>query len=139
MRTITLTIPGKPFGKQMPRSTRTGINYTPTETKSYMNFIKMAYVEKYGNNTPFLEGALFMSINAYFPIPVSTSNKQRLLMLEAKIRPAKKPDLKNILAGVEDSLEGLCYQNDSHIVEHTLLKWYAEKPRVEVCISEIEG
>ena len=137
MSKITLTIPGKPFGKQMPRSTRTGINYTPKETKSYMNLIKMCYIEKYGNDAPFLEGALFMNINAYFDIPKSISKKKRLLMLSNEIRPTKKPDSKNILAGAEDALEGLCYQNDSHIVEHNLYKWYAEKPRVEIEVKEI--
>jgi len=37
----------------------------------------------------------------------------------------KKPDLTNMAKGIEDALEGICYKNDSAIVDEHLKKRYA--------------
>ena len=44
-----------------------------------------------------------------------------------------------MLKGVEDALKGLWYVDDSQIVGYGELgKWYAERPRIEVTMQEIE-
>lgn len=48
MKQIRFTIPGKPFGKQRPKFSRAGAyvkTYTPKETTSYENLVKLFYNE----------------------------------------------------------------------------------------------
>jgi crossover junction endodeoxyribonuclease RusA len=55
-------------------------------------------------------------------------------------RPRMKGDLDNYNKILLDSLQGLCYYNDSQIVEiHSYRKDDKIKPRVEILISRPEG
>ena len=49
MKQIRFTIPGQPFGKQRPKFSRAGAyvkTYTPKETTSYENLVKLFYNRK---------------------------------------------------------------------------------------------
>lgn len=135
MNTIILTIPGKPFGKQRPRVTKTGIAYTPQETVNYENFIKLLYMQKYRDLK--LEGPLRMIIRAFYKIPKSASRKDKELMEQNIIRPTKKPDVDNIVKVVLDALNDLAYEDDRQIVELYVSKFYAEDEFVEVVVEEV--
>jgi Holliday junction resolvase RusA-like endonuclease len=66
-------------------------------------------------------------------VPQSWSRRKRADAIADKIRPKTKPDVSNILKGIEDALNGVWYADDSQIVEYGLIgKWYAEEPRVYV-------
>ncbi|GAI25942.1 unnamed protein product [marine sediment metagenome] len=89
---ITLIIPGKPIAKQRARTVKnkyTGqvMSFTPKETINYAALIKQIYIDKYGLYK--LNGAIRQVINAYYPIPKSTSRKKRGLMLKSELRPPK--------------------------------------------------
>jgi Holliday junction resolvase RusA-like endonuclease len=58
-------------------------------------------------------------------------------MLLGYVRPVVKPDADNLLKTIADALNGVCYSDDSQIVEVTLNKWYAEEPKAEILIREI--
>ena len=136
---ITLTILGRPFGKQRHRSTSIGKfarQYTPKETVSYENLIKLCFTGKYPESVP-MNFALSRRIIAYMPIPKSTSKKNRQLMLDEKIYPTKKPDDDNILKIVGDALNGVAYRDDALFVESMILKLYSDRPRVEIMIKEM--
>lgn len=108
---VKFIIPGKPMGKQRPRVMRTGITYTPKETVSYENLVKLIYIQHPEHKA--FEGEITAKINAYFEIPKSTSNKKRELMSCNIIRPVKKPDCDNIAKIILDSLNGIAYKDDS--------------------------
>lgn len=133
---IKLVIPGAPMGKQRPRVMRNGITYTPKETVNYETLVKQLYITEYFNKQ--LEGPIRMRIDAFFSMPKSTSKKQRDRMLNNEIRPTKKPDGDNVGKVICDALNKLAYQDDSQIVEMSINKYYAEQPRVEIQIEEIE-
>ena len=135
---IKFTVPGKPISKLRARiftNKHTGrvMSYTPKETTNYANFIKQIYVTKYGQHK--LEGAIRQTINAYYPIPKSTSKKKRALMLAGKIRPTVKPDYDNVEKIFSDSLESIAFDNDNQIVSSRFDKYYSDNPRCEVCIE----
>ncbi len=134
---IKLIIPGPPCAKQRPRMTKQGHTYTPKETINAETLIKQLYITEHFNKQ--LNGALELSVFAYFPIPKSANKKQREAMLKGDIRPTKKPDWDNVGKLVSDALNGLAYHDDSSIVAAHVYKWYSDKPRVEVEIQEIGG
>jgi Holliday junction resolvase RusA-like endonuclease len=76
-------------------------------------------------------------ITAFFPIPKSTSKKNRALMLEDKLLPTKKPDSDNIAKVICDALNGVAYGDDTQIVKLVVNKRYtAEEPKVIVYIDK---
>lgn len=138
---ITFSIPGKPFGKQRPKFSRYGKyvkTFTPDKTVSYENLVKFAYIEATKGGLRFPDNVLLeVVIVAYYQIPQSVSKKKRQRMLEYDIRPGKKPDADNIAKVICDSLNGLAYKDDNAIAVLRVEKFYAENPRVDVIIREL--
>lgn len=137
----TFTVPGEPRGKGRPRFVRAGRyvrTYTPDETASYENLIKLEY-ERHCSPTFFdREMPVSIIVTAYYGIPKSTSRKKRELMIIGEIRPMKKPDADNVLKLVEDALNTVAYHDDAQIVSATVRKYYSEIPRLEVEIFSEE-
>lgn len=79
---------------------------------------------------------LKMEIDAYFEIPKSTSKKKKDLMLKNILRPTKKPDMDNIIKIIADALNKIAYYDDKQIIECSIRKYYSDKPRVKIDISE---
>lgn len=128
-------IPGEPKGKGRPRmNTRTGKAYTPDDTVSYENLVKVCYQEQ---SKLKYEGQIKAKIKAYYSIPKSTSKKKREQMLLGDLMPTKKPDLDNVAKIVLDSLNKIAFDDDSQIVSLTVEKYYSETPRVEVYLAEM--
>jgi Holliday junction resolvase RusA-like endonuclease len=133
---IKLTIPGEPCAKQRPRTTKQGHTYTPQKTVNYETLVRQLYITQ--NFRKQLEGALKMTVRAYFTIPKSASKKKAADMAGGRIRPAKRPDWDNVGKVISDALNGLAYHDDSQIVSATVEKWYSLEPRVEVILMESE-
>lgn len=125
------TVFGEPKAKARPRMTRSGFPFTPKQTVFYENYVKTCYLEAYVGR-PMMEGEIHAHINAVFGIPKSVSKKKRQEMIDGKINPTKKPDLDNIAKSILDSLNGIAYKDDSHVVRLSVAKQYGENPKVEV-------
>ena len=140
MKTVKFTVPGPPKGKARARTVKTKkgqtFSYTPEGTVLYENKIKTSYFQECRES--FQNGeALKITATAYFNIPKSTSKKKRQEMLSGQILPTKKPDIDNIVKCILDALNKTAYHDDSQVVQLTITKRYAERPRVEVEIQEI--
>jgi Holliday junction resolvase RusA-like endonuclease len=133
---IEILIPGDPVGKARPRVTRWG-TFTPQKTVNYETLIRELFIIKYPNFQP-LDSALSMTLNVFHSIPKSASRKKFSKMIEGKIRPAKRPDIDNVLKIVGDALKGLAYGDDGQIVKVNAEKFYSETPRLQIQISAIE-
>ena len=133
--TARFTVPGEPRGKGRPRYKKIGgfvKPYTPEETASYENLIKLEYERQCGGMFFGKDEPLEMVVNAYYSIPKSTSKKKAALMREGVIRPMKKPDSSNVVKTIEDALNKVAYHDDVQIVETHVSRFYSETPRVEV-------
>ena len=65
---------------------------------------------------------------------------KREAALAGTLRPTTKPDVSNVLKGVEDALKGVWYKDDSQIIGFDELgKWYGERPRIEITMRELDG
>lgn len=140
MRQIKFSVPGQPFGKQRPKFSRAWQyvkTYTPDETVSYENLVKLMYQQAAKGEMFSNDAMLDVRIIAYYDIPKSVSKKRRKAMLEHKIRPTKKPDWDNIGKIICDSLNKVAYHDDAVVVDAQVRKFYSEQPRVDVTIREI--
>ena len=120
-------LPVEPRGKQRARVLRSGRSYTPKETKETENLIRLFLVRE---NPPMYEtGAL--SLKVYFHIlkPKSVSKK--------RLYPSVKPDIDNLTKTIFDSLQGICFKNDSQIVDLCAYKRYAARQGILVELSPL--
>ena len=137
---ISFTVPGKPQGKGRPRFLRaTGRAYTPKETASYENLIKVCAMEALNayEGQWQLTGYYDLTIDIYFLIPKSRPKEWKELALNGEIKPATKPDIDNIVKAFGDALNGIVWKDDQMISNVFTGKLYAEIPRCEVCIVDI--
>lgn len=140
MKEIIITAPGKPVGKQRPKFSTKGnfVNaITPEQTVNYENYLKMLYIEKYGDMAFEAEEPLELTVNAYFQPPANTSKKKLEMMFNNSIRPTKKPDFDNIAKIVGDALNAVAYPDDKQIVDASIHKFYSGEPRTEIIIRKI--
>ena len=116
-------IEGKIKGKGRPRFSHYGKfvkAYTPADTASYENLIKLQFRISCGDW--FSELPLKMKITAIHGIVKSAT---------------KKPDADNIVKIICDALNGIAYKDDTQVVELEIKKVYGELEKVIVEIEEI--
>ena len=139
---FTFIVEGKPQSKLRPRvvtNKYTGKKhgYTPEKTVKYEDLIRWSYKAAGGQYLG--EKLLEVEIKAYYPIPKSTSKKQRLAIEEGGIRPQTKPDCDNIIKGVLDALNGVAYYDDKQVVCVCCNKYYSQTGRLEITFKELGG
>ncbi len=130
---------GEIVGKARPRmNTYTGIAYTPTKTKYYEYLVKKAFQDKYGC-IDLIPGdiAVKVTIDAYFEVPKSTSNRKAQKMLNHLIRPTKKPDIDNITKIILDAMNKFVIYDDTQVVELEVKKYYSKAPKIYVKVEEL--
>ncbi len=76
-----------------------------------------------------LDSALELTLVFYLLRPPSKPKRE--------LAPRWKPDCKNLLAAVEDALEGVFYTNDSRIVKEHVEKCYGDPTRVAITVAEV--
>ena len=138
-------IDGKPQGKARARTfynPKLGRvqSMTPENTVLYENLVKQSFVQQAGKDARwFNKEPLAVYITAFYPIPASTTTKDRQLICSGKLFPTKKPDADNVAKVICDALNGVAYGDDTQIIKLSILKAYTEEqPRVQVCIEEIK-
>lgn len=114
-----------PEGKARPRfSQKSRTVYTPNKTKKYEKRVRAAFLESGGETIP--AGCyVAITVDAYFRIPKSYTKGKRLACQHNVNRPAKKPDIDNVLKAVMDALNGAAYVDDKQVVSVTCRKYYA--------------
>lgn len=134
---VNFEVPGEPCAKGRPRFIRpTGHAVTPEKTARYEQLVQLSYMQQVGQSV-MLEGPLSADITAYFAIPKSVSNRKKQQMLDGNLYPTKKPDTDNLAKIILDSLNGVAYGDDKDIVRLSVKKYWSDRPRVEVKVSEI--
>ena len=134
---MNFTIEGDPVGKGRPKFARRGnfvTAYTPKKTVDYEEYVRECFIKSGGE---IQEGALKIAIVIYCSIPKSTPKKNIDDMLNAYVRPTKKPDADNIAKLILDSLNKVAYNDDSQIVDLYISKWYGEKAKTVVTITPV--
>lgn len=110
--------------------------YTPAEVKKWQTTARVIAAEKMKGQNP-LKGMLLVQIQVYLGPPTSFSKKKLLMALRGQIRPTTRPDCDNYAKSILDAFNQIVWMDDSQIVTLVITKWYGEKPRVEVTVTEI--
>ena len=153
MRTIELTIPGKPAAKARAkfRAVHTGefeynkhagrkqekvhvIPHTPEDSAKFENLVRLAYVEVC-RDVPPTDGFVILDVWAYFQAPKSLRVADRALAQEGLLPHGKKPDGDNVLKAIKDGLRSVAYQDDRQVFDARVMKSYSIRPRTEVTIT----
>jgi Holliday junction resolvase RusA-like endonuclease len=119
-------------GRPRAFKTKTGKIRTYDPPKSREWKYRVAW-EARQQKVPMLKGALGLKAIFFRRRPKSVPKKVRY--------PVTKPDYKNLIAGTEDALQGICFENDSQIVQAEILKVYCpegQRPRVEIELWEVD-
>lgn len=134
---------GTPRGKGRPRFYNAGKfikTYTPKETASYENLVKLSYVQAaqltgekiIDKNVP-----IKVTINCLFELPQSWSKKRKATACWC----SKKPDCDNIAKSILDALNGIAFYDDSQVVQLSVNKTYvineSQGPRTFVYLEMI--
>ena len=139
MREYKTVVLGDPVAQGRPRFSRQGgfvKAYDPTKSRDYKQYIRLVASED-APEAP-VTGAVLLSVRIYRAIPKSMPRYKREAALAGKLRPTTRPDVSNVLKGVEDALKGLWYVDDSQILGYGAVgKCYAKQPRIEITMWEI--
>ncbi len=133
---LTFEVPGRPQGKGRPRAYTSGGHtrmYTPEQTVTYENWIRLCYQRAYPRVK--LAAPVKLEVNAYFTIPKSYSKKRKFACLMNETRPTAKPDADNILKAVCDALNGTAYHDDSEVAEMHIAKLYGMQEHLAVWLT----
>jgi len=138
---VQFTIPGKPVPKARARVTMVGgfaRAYTPKTTVDYEK--KVAAIARAAMRGVDPSSApIEIMLELRMEIPASWSKAKRLAASTGLVRATKKPDADNVLKGVKDALNGICWVDDSQVVVLTVRKLYAAEPCVVVAVRVVEG
>lgn len=130
-------IAGEVQAKQRPKFNGR-FAYTPKETVSYENLVKLQYQAQCGNHRYPDDVPLIVAIFAHIEPPQSASNIKKTRMLNQAEYPLKKPDVDNVAKIILDALNGIAYRDDKQVVTLIVKKSYAGESGVGVTISEVE-
>jgi Holliday junction resolvase RusA-like endonuclease len=135
---VSFIVPGQPRGKARARFNPRNPHqrpYTPTATRLYEASI--GYMAKKAmQGLPFLRGPVQLSVEAYFQIPKNWSKADKRAARANLIRPEVKPDWDNI-GKVTDALKNIVWQDDAHVVDGRVQKFYGDDPRLVVVIRTL--
>lgn len=133
MQEYSIIIPGDAVPQGRPRVVRIGgrtIAYDPPKSKAYKARVRQ-YAAQNAPKEP-LDGAVTLGVQIFRSVPKSWSKKERAAAIAGVIQPTTKPDVSNVVKGIEDALNGIWYKDDSQIVEEHVIKQYAREPGVVV-------
>ena len=130
-----IVVDGRIRGKQRPRVCK-GHAFTPKQTIEYENWVRLCFKNQGGKH---IEGPIRANIIAYFEIPKSYSKKRVQAIKEGREHPSRKLDTDNIAKIILDSLNKIAFDDDSQVIELTVIKRYTEDlERVEFELEEIK-
>lgn len=137
---IRLEIAGIPVAQGRPRANIIAGHahvYDPGKSRDYKRQVRYAAQKQLGDKPP-LEGPLRLCVEFYRDIPRSWSKKKQIQANAGVVRPTSKPDLDNYVKAVKDALKGVCWLDDSQVVEYGPTgKYYSDKPRIVVTVEPI--
>lgn len=138
MASVSFVVHGEPVAQGRPKfTTRGGFAraYDPPKSKHYKQTVACVATEAMNGREPF-KGACNMLLRAFFAMPKSMHRRRTPT---AATRKTTKPDISNVVKGVEDAISGIVYEDDNLLYSVAAEKWWAaqgEQASVQVSVWE---
>lgn len=132
---IRFTVYGKPEPQGSSRafipkgSNRAVITSANSKLKPWRQQLSDTAIAVMGGMVDPYEGAVEVRCSFYFLRPKSTSKKI--------LHKTTKPDVDKLTRAVFDALTGVCYRDDSQIVNQLQIKRFGDVERVEVVVIRL--
>lgn len=138
MSALHFDIPGPPVAKARARAALVGGRarmYTPAKTEHYESRVAL-FASQAMAGRPALQGAVALSVIAYFPIPASWPKRRQAAARAGVELHTSRPDLDNVLKAIKDGCNGIVWKDDSQVaVLRECRKAYSDTPRVVVFVE----
>ena len=138
---VLFTVPGQPVAKGRPRFARRGagvVAYTPQKTANYEAQVRVSATAAMDGIDP-IAGPLELSIRCVLQIPASWSKKKKDMAALGVVCATKKPDIDNVIKGIKDACNGVCWVDDAQVVKVSIEKRYGAFPCATVMITKLKG
>ena len=135
---VMFNVDCNPVGKGRPRFRRQGNfvrTYSDKKTLDFEDLVRQAAIKAMGSSGP-LETPVALFCYVRLPVPQSHSKKRTTACLEGFERPAKKPDLDNIVKAVSDAINTIIFKDDAQVVSLHATKKYDINPGIEILVKE---
>ena len=138
---VRMLIPYEPVEQARPRFTSRGKFvrvYDPPKVAKYKKLVRQYVAETMTVRgiEQYHDTALKVTFVFFRPIQKSVSKTERYRRLTNKHKPVQKPDTSNYIKSLEDSLNGVLWDDDSRITQIKALKRYGELPSTEITVEE---
>jgi len=111
---ITFAIAGRLPGKQSVRMGK-GRAYIPTKSRRAMEAVRAAFELAAPRDWQPWSGPVELLVAIYREPPRSWPKWRRALAMQNRVLDTAKPDVSNVLKGIEDGLKGAAYDDDAQI------------------------
>ncbi len=133
---MKFTIPGRPVGKERPRTAR-GHTYTPQRTQLYEALVIVSLRKTTPRVEALLQGPLEVTIVWSKQVTKSWSKKRKAEAL-AGVYAVGMPDVDNVAKSITDALNGVAYDDDSQVaVLHVSRVYVEQEDSVTVEITQL--
>lgn len=130
---ITLIIPGRPAAWQRARSNGKVRFDSADQARNKLTIGQIGSVAMAGR--PPLEGAIEISVSAFWQWPKSMSEKKRRVYGSQYF--TARPDGDNIVKLLGDALNGIVWRDDAQIVTATISKRYGLIPQTIIRVTPL--
>lgn len=148
MRVIEIRIPGTPIPQARARhrvvKLKSGATfvgqYDPAESRIWKATVA-EFAARASNGRSPLEGPIVLEAVFVF-LPTASWSKKKLAQLAAGIEIPKmsRPDLKNLIAGIEDGANGILWRDDGQIWSYgNSRKVYGLRAEVRITVRALEA
>ncbi len=147
MRTLSFAIPGIPIPQARARhrvvKLRNGSSfvgqYDPAESRIWKATVAEFAAKARNGGAPF-EGPIVLECVFVFPPTASWSQKRMRLLETMEIPKITRPDLKNLIAGVEDGANGILWRDDGQIWSYgNSRKIFGVRPEVRITVTAVDS
>lgn len=139
MREIKFFVPGMPQTAGSKRAfinPKTGRPIITDDNKKGKPWRATAQVFATQVTKDLLQGPILATFCFYMPRPKGHYNSKGEVKSSAPRYPTTKPDALKMARAIEDALTGICYSDDSNIVDEILSKRYADNGKLG-CLVEL--
>ena len=139
MTSVTFEIPGEAVPWRVPlRNQRQQHSFTNPELREFKGRVTMLArrAMKDAQLKPF-DGAVLLYVRVIRDIPSTFSAKRRQQALNGQILPIRRPDLSNLIKGIEDGMNGEVYTDDARICTSHTAKVYGPSAKTIITVQTL--